>query len=120
MDRLVDLDQEIDFIGKEALKKIKKEGISSILVGVELNGDPIRNAPENFWPVLDTTNKKIGRLSRCYYSPRLNRNIGLAIIDINFSEPGTSLIVESPNAHLNATVCKMPWFPAEKNKNLDS
>lgn len=120
MDRLVDLDQEIDFIGKEALKKIKKEGISSILVGVELNGDPIRNAPENFWPVLDSSNKKIGRLSRCYYSPRLNRNIGLAIIDINFSEPGTSLIVESPNAHLNATVCKMPWFPAEKNKNLDS
>ena len=27
MDRLVDLEMEADFVGKEALKKIKKEGI---------------------------------------------------------------------------------------------
>ena len=62
---------------------------------------------------------KIGRLSRCFYSPRLKKNIGLAIIDIKFSEPGTSLVIESPNAHLNAQVHELPWFPAEKSTNLD-
>jgi len=119
LDRLVDTDQDIDFIGKDALKKIKEEGISKKLVGVEIDGDPIRRAPENFWPIFDTSKNKIGRLSRCFYSPRLERNIGIAIVDIAYSEPGSEMTLESPNAHLNATVCKMPWFPAEKNTNLD-
>ena len=53
MDRLVDVDQDIDFIGKDALKKIKKNGPSSKLIGVEMDGNPIDKVPENFWPVLD-------------------------------------------------------------------
>ena len=53
LDRLVDVDQDIDFIGKEALKKIKEDGISEKLVGVEIDGDPIQKAPENFWPVFE-------------------------------------------------------------------
>jgi len=41
MDRLVDLEMESDFVGKEALKKIKKEGIKRKLVGIEILGAPI-------------------------------------------------------------------------------
>ena len=39
--RLVDVDQEIDFIGKKALSEIKKNGIKEKLVGLEIEGDPI-------------------------------------------------------------------------------
>mgnify|MGYP000089736599 FL=1 len=116
--RLVDVDQETDFIGKQALKKIKKDGVKEKLIGLEIEGDPLPKAPENFWPV-NYDGNKIGRLSRCFYSPRLERNIGIAIVDIAYSEPGSEMTLESPNAHLNATVCEMPWFPAEKNTNLD-
>ena len=91
LDRLVDLDQDIDFIGKEALKKIKKDGVTEKLVGVEIDGDPIQKVPENFWPVFDVNNNKLGRLSRCFFSPRLKRNIGLAIIKVNSAVPGTPL-----------------------------
>ena len=35
---MVDLEQEADFIGKEALKRIKAEGVSRKLVGVEIGG----------------------------------------------------------------------------------
>ena len=41
MDRLVDLEMEADFVGKEALIKIKQEGIKRKLVGIEILGDPI-------------------------------------------------------------------------------
>ena len=75
--------------------------------------------PENFWPVLDVNNEKVGRLSRCFFSPRLKKNIGLAIIDIKYTEPETALIIESPRAHLKAQVHALPWFPAEKSTNLD-
>ena len=36
LDRLVDLDQEADFIGKSALQRIQKEGVKRRLVGVEI------------------------------------------------------------------------------------
>ena len=118
LDRLVDVDQDIDFIGKEALKKIKKNGASSKLIGVEMDGSPIEKVPENFWPVLDKNEKKVGRLSRCFYSPRLKKNIGLAIVDTSASEEGNQLIIDSPLIKYNAVISKLPWFPAEKDTNL--
>ena len=118
LDRLVDVDQDIDFIGKDALKKIKKNGPSSKLIGVEMDGNPIDKVPENFWPVLDENGKKVGRLSRCFYSPRLKKNIGLAIVDTLSSEEGNKLIIDSPLIKYNAVISKLPWFPAEKDTNL--
>ena len=118
LDRLVDVDQDIDFIGKEALKKIKENGTASKLIGVEMDGDPIDKVPEHFWTVLNLEGKRIGRLSRCIYSPRLKKNIGLAIVDSHATEEGNKVIIESPELKYNAIVAKLPWFPAEKDTNL--
>ena len=119
LERLIDLDQDIDFIGKEALKRINKAGLKEKLVGVELEGEPILKVPENFWPVLDGKDTKIGRLSRCFYSPRLEKNIGLAIVDIHYSKPGTEIIVQAPYEQISSIVVDLPWFEAEKEVNLD-
>ena len=119
MGRLVDVDQETDFIGKEALKKIKENGLKEKLVGIELDGDPIIKAPENFWPVHDSDNQKVGRVSRAYYSPRLKKNIALAIVDIDYSSEGTDINVATPNGDLPSKVVKLPWFNAEKENKLD-
>ena len=88
--RLVDTNQSIDFIGKSALKKIEEEGTKRMLVGVILDGDPIKNPPEQFWPVIDH-DLKIGHVSRCIYSPRLKKNIGFANIPTEFSKIDTNL-----------------------------
>ena len=117
--RLVNLDQEGDFIGKEALKVIKEEGPKEMLVGIELEGDPIIKAPENFWPVNNSDNKKIGRVSRAFFSPRLQKNIGLAIVDIDYADEETKFSVATPNGDLQSVVVSLPWFKAEKNTNLD-
>ena len=111
--RLVDTNQSIDFIGKSALKKIEEEGTKRMLVGVILDGDPIKNPPEQFWPVIDH-DLKIGHVSRCIYSPRLKKNIGFANIPTEFSKIDTNLSVISPEGKRSATVCKWPWFPAER------
>ena len=116
--RLIDVDQETDFIGKEALKKIKENGLTEKLVGLELEGDAINKAPENFWRVTND-DKKIGRVSRAFFSPRLQKNIALAIVNIDFSEEGTEIIVESPNGNYPGKVVKLPWFNADKETHLD-
>ena len=117
--RLVNLDQEDDFIGKDALKIIKEKGPTQMLVGIELEGDPIIKAPENFWPVNNSDNNKIGRVSRAFFSPRLQKNIGLAIVDIDYADEETQFYVATPNGDLQSTVVSMPWFKAEKDTNLD-
>ncbi len=117
-DRLVDVDQEIDFIGKDALKKIKNEELKEKLVGLEIDGDPLIKAPENFWPV-NNDDIKVGRISRAAFSPRLKKNIGLAILDIDFTSEGTEVLAVTPYGDLNAKVVKLPWYKAEKNTNLD-
>ena len=118
-DRLVNLDQERDFIGKAALKIIKEEGPKEKLVGIELEGDPIIKAPENFWPVNNSNNEKIGRVSRAFFSPRLQKNIGLAIVDIAYANEETKFSVATPNGDLESVVVSMPWFEADKNTYLD-
>ena len=116
--RLVDVDQEIDFIGKEALKKIKQNGTKEKLVGLELEGDPLTKAPENFWPVNDK-DKKVGRVSRAYYSPRVGKNIALAIVDIEYADEGNIVSVESPYGDLESRVVNIPWFQPDKDTHLD-
>ena len=87
-------------------------------MGLELEGEPIIKAPENFWPVL-YDGEKIGRLSRAFYSPRLTRNIGLAILKVDFCKEGTEVLVDSPYGDLISKVVKLPWFKADKETYLD-
>jgi len=113
LDRLVNLEQSDNFIGKTALKKIKKKGPKRKLVGVEIQGDPIMSPPEHLWLIYENSSV-IGHVTRCGYSPRLEKNIGYANIPIKYSNIGSKVTVSSPAGDLLATVCKMPWFQAEK------
>ena len=111
--RLVDVDQETNFVGKEALAKIKETGPTRKLVGIFIDGDAITAPPEQRWSVTND-GEKMGYVSRCIYSPRVKRNIGFANVPAELSTIGTSLTVKGPAGNLTATVCEFPWIPAER------
>src|SRR5262245_2955011 len=81
---LVDKDKESDYIGKKALSKIRKKGVTQKLVGVEIEGDRIEF---NFtkWPVKKGS-KVIGNITSALYSPRMKKNIGYALVPIEHAE----------------------------------
>ena len=111
--RLVNLDQEADFVGKDALKRIHADGVNRRLVGVEIDGEPIAGN-EALWFV-QSNDKAVGYVSRCVYSPRLERNIGFANVPDNFAGVGTDLRIEMPSGLADAQVVPVPWFkPATK------
>jgi glycine cleavage system aminomethyltransferase T len=112
-DRLVDLDQRDDFVGKSALQKIKAEGVKRRLVGVDIDGEPFAASNDQFWPV-STDGQKVGHVTQCLYSPRLDRNIGFANVPIEHADSGAQLVLETPDGDRPATVCGVPWFPAQK------
>ena len=76
---LVDFDKA-DFIGKSALEGIRSEGVRRKVVGIFMDGDAFEKNNEHRWPVFSDA-KKVGHVSSAVYSPRLERNIGFALLD---------------------------------------
>ena len=113
LDRLVNLDNEINFIGKEALKKIKKDGIKRKQVGLELDCDPLKGPNTNFWSV-HNNNTKIGKVTSAVYSPRLKKNIALAMIAIEYSKIDNKFKVKTNNGEFNCTVIEKPFYDPKK------
>jgi aminomethyltransferase len=113
LDRLVDTEQPANFIGKDALRKIQQEGPKNKLVGIEIDGEQLNSAPENPWPVR-IDGKLIGHVSRCIYSPRLDKNIGFAHVDAAYSTIGLEIDVDSPEGSMCAKISPFPWIKAER------
>ena len=113
LDRLVSLDSDIDFVGKKALKKIKQDGIKRKQVGLEIDCKPLTGPNTTFWPG-EKNNKKIGKITSAVYSPRLKKNIALAMIEIEQSETGTKLEVITNEGKYNSVVVEKPFYDPKK------
>ena len=113
LDRLVSLDSDIEFIGKAALKKIKAEGIKRKQVGLEINCEPLSGPNTTFWSI-KKDNNEIGKVTSAVYSPRLKKNIALAMINIEISEIGTNLEVNTNKGNFEAIIVEKPFFDPKK------
>lgn len=113
LDRLVNLESEINFIGKDALKKIKQDGIKRKQVGIEIDCEPLSGPNTTFWPVLNDQ-KNIGKITSAVYSPRLKKNIALAMIDVDHSNLGQKLKVKIDENVINCSVVEKPFFDPKK------
>jgi aminomethyltransferase len=102
-----DLEQEADFIGKAALKRIKAEGITQKLVGIEILGEPLRSNVAHYWPI-SHQGQPIGKVTSGIYSPRLEKNIGLAMLKLPYTAIGTPFEIESPQGTLSGVVSDTP------------
>jgi len=109
LDWMVDLDQEDNFIGKEALREISLKGPIKKLMGAEIHGEPIRVFNEEHWPVL-INGKKVGSMNALVYSPRLDKNISYIILDIEYAKSGQEIIISSPEKELSGKIVDLPWF----------
>ena len=113
LDRLVDLDKEADFLGREALKRVRAEGVRQRLAGVEIEGAPIEFNMTR-WPVRKDS-AAVGAVTSAIYSPRLEKNIGYAMLPVQHAALGTQLTVETPRGDARAVVAPMPFVdPAKK------
>ena len=113
LDRLVNLDNEANFIGKEALKKIKQNGIKRKQVGLELDCEPLEGPNTTFWSIYKDK-KKIGKVTSAVYSPRLKKNIALAMVEIDYSEIGNNLKIISDDKEISSTVIEKPFYDPKK------
>ena len=112
LERLVD-DQAADYVGKEALTRIKAEGVKQKLVGIEIEGEPIRIEPVRPWPAHEN-GRQVGRVTVAIWSPRLEKNIGFVWVPIEVSGPGNPLDVETPDGTLRGRTASLPFVDPQK------
>ncbi len=114
---MVDLDQADDFVGKEALKRIKEEGPKRKLIGVEIEGPSLGTYIDNemidFFPVFDN-GTRIGQITSACHSPQLEKNIGFAMLPIDYAELGRKYEVETPSGKQWATTVPKPFIDPNK------
>jgi len=104
----VDLNK--DFIGAEAMRRLKQDELSRCVVGLELEGRRI--ARQNF-PVFHGE-KKVGEITSGTLSPTLNKSIAMALVSTASSSPGTTLDVEVSGKWLPARVVPLPFYKRPK------
>lgn len=109
LDRLVDLDMDADSIGKAALRRIKEEGIRRKLVGLEIDGPPIEGSNTRYWPLL-AGDAEVGQITSAVYSPRLERNIALALVSVDWAGKGAQLLAQCRAGDYLATVVDVPFI----------
>ena len=114
MDKFIDLTDDFDFIGKNALIKIKNEGIKRKQVGLYLDNSRMKGPNTRFWDLM-YDNKIVGKITSAVYSPRLEQNIALAIVDIDYSNINQKLIVNDGDSEFNAVVVNKPFYDPNKN-----
>lgn len=114
LDRLVAVDADIEFVGKEALRRIRDEGVSRRQVGLVIEMEPLGGPNTTFWPVL-AGGETVGRVTSAVWSPRLEQNIALAMVAVEHSGTGASLEVMTDRGAAPASVVDTPFYDPKKS-----
>lgn len=97
-----------EFVGGEALRKQKKEGLKKRLVAIEVTE---RGAPPRAgYPVLSENGEALGNLSSGGISPCSQKGIGLAYLPVASAKIGTKLAIEIRGKKISAQVVKKPFY----------
>ncbi|MBI2777882.1 MAG: glycine cleavage system aminomethyltransferase GcvT [Chloroflexi bacterium] len=104
--RVVKLEKPGDFVGREALARVAREGIAKRLVGLSITG---RGIARHGYPVL-RDGHRTGVVTSGSHSPTLGRPIAMAYVAPGDGEPGTILGVEVRDQAVGAEVVGLPFY----------
>ena len=105
---LLDLDREADFVGKAALLAKRAQGVRRRLMGIVIEG-PLLPINEHPWP-LEVGGETVGSARAIAYSPRLERNIATALIEVPHCTAGAAVLLICPGPPRRAQVCNLPFL----------
>ncbi len=108
MDKYVDLDVDDDVVGVRALREIADKGVKRHQLGLVLEGSG--KAPLGFrWEAIMKDGNKIGDMTNCVWSPRMECNIGYALVSSEI-KAGESVEVKRKSGLVKAELVELPFL----------
>ena len=104
------VDLEKDFIGADAMRRLKAAGLQRTVVGLELEGR--RTARQGFDVYADS--RGIGKVTSGCLSPTLGKSIAMALIQTDSAAEGRALEVDFGGKRAAAKVVKLPFYKRAK------
>ena len=104
-DKYIDIESDINYLGKKALIKILKAGIFKKLMGVLIDLDKIEITEDI---PLYNDESLVGHLRSAVYSPNLKKVVGIAMIKKEYWDKKTPIELKIVNKKSKGTLCDLP------------
>ena len=101
-----------EFIGREALEKVRAEGVRRRLVGIEMTDKAVAR---HGYPV-KTDGRAVGIVTSGSYGPSVDKYIGIAYVETALAAAGTALEVEIRGQDKAARIVRTPFYPSRVKK----
>lgn len=103
------LNKESDFVGKDALLKLKADGIQRKVVGFEMTEPGIGRDGFDVY----INGEKAGYVTSGSPAPFLKKNIGLAFVPVDFANPGQEIKIDIRGKQVAAKIVPTPFYKRE-------
>ncbi len=111
--RFCALDAPIEAIGLDALRRQRDEGLRRRLTALTIDGDPVPGC-RGPWPVI-ADGRQIGSITSAVWSPRLETNVALGTLAVEYAVDGSAVSVETPDGARSANSTTAP-FPGASQR----
>ena len=107
------MDLTKDFIGAEALRNQREEGVPRSLVGLSVEG---KRVPREGCAIV-SQGERVGIVTSGTFSPTLGRPIAMALVRADLAREGVAFDVElRPGKTIPATTEGMPFYSRKRKK----
>jgi dimethylsulfoniopropionate demethylase len=107
-EKFINIDSDINFLGKEKLKKIKVEGIKKKLMGIKFDAKEI--SLSGSLQLTDENNNIIGELRSACYSPHFGKVIGIAMMKKPYWDVSQTVKANINDNISTGNVCDLPFI----------
>jgi aminomethyltransferase len=99
-----------EFIGHDALAKIKEEGVKRKLVGIEMTERGVCRGGYRIY----SDGQQIGALTSGAPSPTLSKNIGMGYVEAAYAVPAKPVSIDIRGKHTAAQIVALPFYKRQK------
>jgi aminomethyltransferase len=96
-----------DFLGRDALQRIKADGLTRKLVGFEMVG---RGIARHGYVLHDVEGSRVGVCTSGSPGPTVGKSIGLGYLPTRMTAVGTNFLVDCRGRSIEAVVAKTPFY----------
>ncbi|WP_419902905.1 dimethylsulfoniopropionate demethylase [Kiloniella sp.] len=106
--KYVNLEADIEFVGRKALEIARDQGLGRKICNIRFD-KRLETSVSKSWDVLNVGGDHIGNISSGCNSKKMGGFIAIAMLDQEFWDEGTIVLVQTPLGDLTGTVANFPF-----------